>query len=269
MGMAAAVALLALIGIVTLVRNADDTADVASGVDEVPLTEIAGIASRRADRDLTPGQYLSRAMTEGTTYEQADPLAGGRYVERSEWWLRRDGTGLNRTVESTWVASTPGVAQGAVITEPREVVVTSPQPFFNPGLFYDQLRALPTDPTAMLAAVREANGGDLGDTALDAQVLAWWLAIETVPPLARAAAFEAVGLLGAQPIGGVATPGGRDGVGYQGNGADGRPWILVVDPASTSVIAFARGAGTGDRAFPEATKFYEYGDQRIVDALPS
>lgn len=269
MGVAAVVALLALIGIVTLVRNADDSADVSSSVDDVPLTEMATQAAAQPDRDLLPGQYLYRAMTEGSTYEPSDPLAGGHATTRSEWWLNREGTGLNRIDEVTWEATSPGQAQATASTEPRDVVASVPQPFMNPGLSYEQLRALPSEPDALLAAVREANGGDLGDSALDAQTLAWWLAIDTVPPEVRGAAFSVLSSLGAEPIGRITTPGGAEGVGYQGTGADGRPWLVVVDPTSTRLLAFALRAGTGDRTWIDAKRFYEYGEQRIVDSLPN
>lgn len=269
MGVAAAVVLLALIGIVALVRNADDTADVSSSVDDVPLTEMATQAAAQPDRDLLPGQYLYRAMTEGATFEPSDPLAGGHSTMRSEWWLNRENAGLNRTNEAVWEATSPGQAQGPIITEPRDVVVSASQTFMNPELSYDQLRALPTEPDALLAAVREANGGDLGDSALDAQTLAWWLAIDTVPPAVRAAAFSTLSSLGAEPIGRVRTPSGREGVGYGGRGADGREWLLVVDPSSTRLLAFARGAGVDDRIWIDASRYVEYGDQRIVDSLPS
>jgi hypothetical protein len=268
MGMAAAAALLALIGIVTLVRNADDTADVASGVDGVPLTELANRAANQPDLDLLPGQYLYRSSIEGASFDAIDALAAGQSVELFELWLDREGTGLRRINESRWTSTSPGTPQGAVSTEPRDIQVRPAQPFFNPSLTYAELRALPTDPEALYAAARR-TGGDPSDPAFEAQTLSWWLAIETTPPAVRAAAFEALAQLGAEPIGSVTTYNGQDGFGYQGAGEDGAPWIIVIDAASTRVLAFARGAGAGDALWTDATRFDEYGDQWIVDALPS
>ena len=85
----------------------------------------------------------------------------------------------------------------------------------------------------------------------------------------RAAAFEALAQLGAEPIGSVTTYNGRDGFGYQGAGEDGAPWIIVIDAASTRVLAFVCGAGAGDALGLDATRFDEYGYEWIVDVLPS
>ena len=269
MGMAAAVALLALIGIVTLVRNADDTADVASGVDGVPLTELANRAANQPDVDLLPGQYLYRSSIEGASFDAID--AGSRPARASSCSscgsiateracvgsTNRDGPRPHRVRPK--VPSPPSLA---------DIQVRPAQPFFNPSLTYAELRSLPTDPDALDAAARRTSG-DPSDPAFEAQTLSWWLAIETTPPAVRAAAFEALAQLGAEPIGSVTTYNGQDGFGYQGAGEGGAPWIIVIDAASTRVLAFARGAGAGDALWTDATRFDEYGDQWVVDALPS
>ena len=62
---------------------------------------------------------------------------------------------------------------------------------------------------------------------------------------------------------------GAVGVGYEGHDAYGRPWIVVVNPATTAVLGFAIAAGTGDTTFLNAQMWNEYLDQKIEDGLPS
>jgi hypothetical protein len=267
LGVAAALVLVALIGLVALVRNADDAAEVASGVDDVPLTELAARAVNRPDADLAPGTYLHRILTEGSTVAAAGDYAPGFQFGRTEQWLSSDGLGLNRQLEQRFVPSGPGDPPFTDSTAVRDQPVEVEQYFLNSTLYYDDIRDLPPDSQALIDAIRVRLSGS-GDDVV-AEVVAAILALDTTPPAVRAAGFDALALLGARPVGPVTTYGGAQGAGYRASRPDGGAWLLVVDPRTTRVLAFARGVGEGERAWSDAEWFSEFGEQDVTETLPS
>jgi hypothetical protein len=132
---------------------------------------------------------------------------------------------------------------------------------------YDEIRALPTDPAGLRSMVGSFVGGD--DPTIVAEALTAVLSLDVTPPAVRAAGFEVLGELVAGSIGVVTTPSGVTGAAYQGTGVDGRPWVIVIDPESTKLLAFAADAGAGEELFLGASRWREYGAQRVEDSIPS
>jgi hypothetical protein len=264
MGVAAVVVLLALVGAFRVVRNSGPTTNVASGIEDVPLSEVAARAGALPDIDLQAGQVLYLKWRDGTGFTAADGHASGSTVTSTEAWVLRDGSGVTR-VSSDFVATGPGDPLGSPLA-PRQ----RPTPAGNFVLWpdtYDAIRAMPSTPEQLVNQFRSAYR--VADDAETAVLLSQLLALETTPPAVRAAGFEALAQLGAQPTGRVTMPEGAEGVGYQGADVYGRPWIVVVDPATTAVLGFAIAPGTGDNTFFNAMKWNEYLDQRVEDGLPN
>jgi hypothetical protein len=180
-----------------------------------------------------------------------------------ERWDRRDGTGVQRIDDSVIAEGpgelpsyTPGVEQ-SVVTDTRPLMDVMP---------YDELRALPTDADALLDEVaRLVSDRQPADVA---GILAGVLALDVTPPPVRAAAFGALGALGARPLGQVTDEHGRVGTAFGDDTVD-LAWMVVVDPTSTDVLAFARGSGTPEAPVTGADRWVEYLEQRIESDVPS
>jgi hypothetical protein len=265
MGVAAALVLVGVITAVTLFRTSGTTTDVSSGIDDVPLSEIASRARAQPDVDLPPDQYFYRQRTLGRAYPQLDGSAPGFTLSREEDWSRRDGTGLIRDV-AEFVPAGPGSIPGVGAPGVRDIPVRQTQPFMA-FRDYDEIRSLPTDPDELVARAKQIVASD--DPLYTADFLASLLALDVTPPDVRAAGFEALSSLGARSIGQVVTYDGPTGIGYQGTDASGRPWIVIVDPTTTKILGFVAGAGDGDRRYLDSSWFYQFGDERIESELPS
>ena len=236
MGMAAAVALLALIGIVTLVRNADDTADVASGVDDVPLTELANRAAK-------PARPRSTARPVPLPLEHRGSV------------VRRD----RRARRQVRASSCPSC--GSIATE-RACVGSTSRGGHRPHLVHRKAPSPPSHATSRCSQLNRSStrrsptassarsppipkrctpsarrtGGD-----------------PTTPPSTRrhsrggSRSRQRHRRCGRRPSrrspnsapsrsARVTTYNGQDGFGYQGAGEGGAPWIIVIDAASTRVL---------------------------------
>lgn len=267
-GVAAAVALLAILGGLAVLRTSDSTTDVGSPTEGIagdnPLADVAERALARPDVELIGDQVLYQERTTAGLVGATDTTAAGVLIDATQTWERRDGTGREIRTPS-FAARGPGdpIGPGA----PSDRVISQPQAFHEVR-DYEEIRSLPTDPAALVALVQtEFVGSD--DPLRAAEFLARLLSLDVTPPAVRAAAFQALGDLGAVSIGAVATPSGVTGAAYQGAGTDGRPWVIVIDPDSTQVLAFAGEAGAGEALFSDAVQWQEYGPQRVEDAIPS
>lgn len=263
---AAAVALVALLAGLTLFRSSGTTTDVGSATEGIaadnPLADVAAKALARPDVDLIGDQVLYQQRTSATFLDATGATAPGFLVDDTEMWARRDGTGREiRTPD--FVATGPGEPLNPGSATDR--TVTDPSAFLEVR-DYDEIRALPTDPAALTSMVGSFVGDD---PTLVAEALAALLSLDVTPPAVRAAGFQALGDLGAGSIGSVATPSGVTGAAYQGTGAGGRLWVIVIDPESTKLLAFAADAGTADELFLDASRWREYGAQRVEDSIPS
>ena len=263
-GVAAAVVLLLLVGALALFRNSGPTTDVASGLDDVPLSEIAARAGARPDVDLQQGQVLHLKWLSGLGFTEADGHTSGSMVTTYEAWTRSDGSGVART-SAEFAATGPGEPLEGVPERER------PQPAGNLLLLsitYDAIRALPSTPADLVKQI-EATPALTAGFESTVVVLSQLLAIETTPPAVRAAGFEALAQLGAQPTGRVTMTEGAEGTAYEGHDVYGRPWIVVVDPITTTVLGFAIAAGTGANTFLNALNWNEYLYQQVENGLPS
>jgi hypothetical protein len=262
-GVAAAVVLMVLTGTIGLLRSSDDGAEVASSVEDVPLSEVAARAGSRADVTLPSDGLLHGTQVRGLRTPEGRDRAETLTIDTSEEWARRDGTGLLRS-SSDVVALGPGTPLGSSANATDTEVVTSGP--IQRTLSYDELRALPTDPDELLAFVRARVSGD--DSSGTAELLAKILAIDVVAPATRAAGFRALEQIGAVPIGTLTDYSGQTYNAYSGTDPDGRPWVVLVDPLSTRVTGFAALGGTGDAMFRDADRWIEFGPQEIVSELP-
>jgi hypothetical protein len=263
-GVAAAVVLMVLIGTITLVRSSDDGADVASGIDDLPLSELAVRAGARADVELPPNGILHGTQLQGSQTAKVRERAATLTLMTREEWARRDGTGTVRT-SSDVVALGPGTPLGTP-TAPHDIDVVEPGPLHG-SLPYDELRALPTEPAELLAFVQTQVTAD--DSASAAEWLSRMLSIEVVPPATRAAGFGALGLLGAAPVGALSNYSGETSNAYDGVDENGRPWVVLIDPVTTRVTGFATLGGEGEAMFRDAERWREFGPQEIVSELPN
>jgi hypothetical protein len=264
-GVAAIVVLVALVGAFALFRS-DSTTDLASSVDDVPLSEIAARARTQRDSDLPTDQVLYLHKVTAASFAPSGVYGAFAQLITTDTWARRDGTGVVRTTTQI-VPTGPGDAPSAGPADPALHPIASPQSFLGVRA-YDEIRDLPTTPDDLLQLVRTSFVSPEDPT--DAvQFLARLLALETTPPDVRAAGFEAIAQLGAEPAGRVTTFGGAQGTAYRGVDPAGQPWLIVVDPASTRVLAFVGGAEEGDQLFLGAERWEEFGEQRFESGLPS
>jgi hypothetical protein len=263
-GVAAAVVLMILIGVMSLVRSSGDSTDVSSSIDDLPLGELAARAGARADVELPPGGILHGTQVEGLRTAEVRERAATLTLRTLEEWARSDGTGTLRT-SSDAIALGPGTPMGTPTAE-QDVDVVEPGPLQR-ALPYDELRALPTDPNDMLTLVQSKVSPD--DPASAAEWLAKMLSIEVVPPAARAAGFGALELLGAEPIGQLTSYSNVSSNAYAGTDKNGRPWVVLVDPVTTRVTGFAALGGQGEGTFRDAERWLEFGPQEIVNELPN
>ena len=189
----------------------------------------------------------------------------GSTVITTEAWVHSDGSGVTRT-SSDFVATGPGEPLGSPLA-PRQQPVAAGNFVLFPDT-YAAIRALATTPEQLLDQLHSVYSvGDEPGSVVE--FLGKLIALEITPPAVRQAGFEVLAQLGAQPIGPVTTTEGVVGVGYQGLDAYGLPWIMVVDPGTTAVLAYAVRAGTGANTFFDADRWNEYISQQIEDGLPN
>jgi hypothetical protein len=263
-GVAAAVVLLAFVGAFTLFRSSDRSTDLGSGVGDVPLDEIAARAAAKAGVDLQGSEVLYVKQIGGGVIPAYGTTARGSVVRTTESWVRRDGSGVARTT-SEFVPSGPGELLG--VPGPTETPLANGNGFLS-KLSYDEIRSLPTTPHELIDVIANSYVSS-NDSASSVGFIVSLIALDTTPPTVRAAGFEALDQLGAEPVGRVSTYAGVEGDGYQGLDSYGRPWLVVVDLASTDVLSYARAIGTGVNTYIDAQEWIEFLEEHIEDGLPN
>lgn len=265
---AAGVALVAL-AVGVLVAGRDDTSEVTSGIEEVPLAELQARAANRPDTVLAADEALYLEQRRGQRFPASSSFTSFLDLLTIERWNRPDGTGFERTATEY----TP-LDSGAVPDPigPTERSFDEPDRF-QTSVPYEQLRALPTTPDALVAWAREGSDNPEDDS-VTAERLAGLLVLDVAPPAVRAAGFGALASLGARPLGTIALSDGRSGIAFgedstQPAGDSSHPsWMVVADPSTTAVLGFARDIGSLDDPFRSATQWTEYGPQRVETSLP-
>lgn len=211
------------------------------------LDELAVAAARQPDRPLAEGQHLYRS--ERSTDDGGQPTLEAQ-------WTAADGTGRRQVGP---LAPGSGATTPPTVTEHPE-----PDGLRFAGLTYGELRDLPTEPTALVQALRRSGATDGSSTVADAHALADVLSLAVTPPGVAAAAVDALGALGGVAVGPVTDDAGRTGVGVRGVAADGSTWLVVLDPGTGRARAFEpHGA---DDAAPVPARLWL--DQQITDGAP-
>jgi hypothetical protein len=198
------------------------------------LDELARSAAKRTDTTLDATQYL---------YVSERTVAHDSVSQRDQWTSRR-GTGQSAITH---------VTIGPPTTDrPSLALYPAPGSLDFAGMSYDELRSLPTEPSALLDRLLVLGVARGEDPATQAFALAGVLALDVTPPSVASAAIRGLGQLGGTTIGPVPDAAGRTGVGIRGDNGDGTAWLVVVDPASGRALAAhdaidpARSATTAD-----------------------
>lgn len=229
LGAAAAILVVALVGV--LLRPAPDGELVAAPAPMRP-NDFVVAASGSADHRLLSGTQLYRRVL--VAHRGA---ASSVVVRTTETWVAEDGSGkLEASAESVL----DGRAPEGISLLPKLGVIADPGELDFAGFTYAQLRGLPADGRQLLAEVEQRVRSEDPTSPAVASLLAELLSLEIVPPPVRAAAVQALFLIGAEPVGDSRAPDGRVGEAVRGAGADGREWVLVLDDQVRS-MAFVAG----------------------------
>ncbi len=202
----------------------------------------------RADTTLEPNQYLfvSERATSHSNTSQRDQ------------WTSRIGTG-----QATITPSTIGPAAPSA---PSLTLYPAPGSLDFAGMSYDELRSLPTEPSALLDRLR-VLGVATGETpGAQAIALGRLLALRVTPPEVASAAIRALGQLGGVAIGAVPDATGRVGVGIRGDNGDGTSWLVVVDPGTGQAIAAHDSIAPATPVVAASGRVWL--DQEVTDSLP-
>jgi len=255
---AAAVAV--AIGLMAVVAGSSRSSDRQVGTldgtaTKVSVDELASVAARQVDRPLAPGQYQYVQTTSLTP-----AIDGGFDLSIDDTWHTIDGSGRHRTSTAQRPA---GGEPGSEAFGPFGPFVDDPAglPPFGP-FSYDQIRHAPTDPVALLAAVRAALPGQ--PTWAAAEQIAVFEALTATPPAVRAAGLKALALLGYQPMGVVTDPLGRSGVGFQAETPEGTE-VLAFDPATGRALADWNSPAGGPATAETATRWLAWSGAVISD----
>ncbi|MFI6923078.1 hypothetical protein ACIBIZ_24255 [Nonomuraea spiralis] len=166
----------------------------------------------------------------------------------TELWATRDGQAWTCTLtpaSGTPASGTPALGDGCA-GRARIVPVTGRSPFSMAGrdLTFRQIQELPADP----AALRERVAAMLpaGSAGLLADALSGLLWSKPSPPAVRAAAYRALAdLPDVRYLGGRADPRGRPGEAFSYPLPTGVRRTLIIDPATSQVLAGTDAGGTG------------------------
>ena len=148
------------------------------------LDDLALAAASRSDTALDDSQYLF--VSERTT-------AHGNTSQRNQW-TASNGTGQ---------AATAALSIRPASDPPTMTEYPTPGSLDFAGLSYAELRALPTEPSALLDELDRHGVVNSGRPGAQALALARLLALEVTPPAVGEAAIEALGQLGGTAIGAV------------------------------------------------------------------
>jgi hypothetical protein len=245
----AAVAVLAPLTLGLVVLFTGDSVE-----EPVPVAQLSAMALERPDRPLSEGEYHYRV--------EESALAGDQPVLRIERWITTDGSGREaRTTPAT--AGAPGAG-----TDPTVTARTAADALDFAGLSYAELRALPTDPAALIQRLEERGLISRSDESAAAATLAELLSFQITKPAVRAAAIDALGLLGGRSVGTSDDGSGRRGVAVMGDNPDGMHWVMVIDPSTILARAFHPRTSWIPASTTAMPLHRRWQDQAVVAALP-
>jgi hypothetical protein len=223
--------------------------------EPVPVAQLSAMALERPDRPLDESEYHYRV-------EESAPPGENQPVLRIERWITTDGSG--REARTTRIdAGAPGVGPDPTVT-----ARTGADPLDFAGLSYAELRALPTDPTALLQRLEDHGLISRSDESGTAATLAELLSFEITEPAVRAAAIDALELIGGRSVGTSDDGSGRRGVAVMGDNPDGTHWVMVMDPGTTLARAFHPRTTWIPSSTATLPLHRRWQDQAVVATLP-
>lgn len=239
-------ALVAMVAVLALATGGalwlEDDRTPALSVDELAI-----VAATQPGRTLDAGDYLYRAERSSD---------GNQPATLESQWTAVDGTG-QRVVTALQIGR-PGEHP------PSLTLYTEPGSLQFARLSYDELWSLPTNPTALIARLRQLGATDGPLAVDDARALADVLALAVTPPEVASAAVQALAQLGGTAIGPAQDGAGRTGIGVRGINDDGTTWLVVLDPVSGRALGF-QPHWSGE---PGVGPSRSWIDQQITDSLP-
>jgi hypothetical protein len=224
---AAAAAILAVVVGIGVSRQSP-TGVVADQPARTSVTDLADRARLAVDRPLGPDEHAHLVVESGelTADGTGEPA---RQVRTRETWATSSGTGREKMSALELVDDRGEVV--AVLDDAQDDSYTDGSPGF--GVFgYDDLRALPTDPGELHAALRAGTWGTPDDDATEARFIGQLLMLDATPPAVRAAALRLLADRGATVV--------EDAVDHDGNRGVGIEWRL---PDGTTVVYVLGDAG--------------------------
>ncbi len=253
MAVAAAVLAVVLVGGALVVQFSGTDSTTQFGGESIE--SITTLAGQQPDHPLGPGEYLHQTweelMASDVSLVQSAPV-------RIDRWTAIDGTG--REVSDLLGPAPSGVSTSHLVFDVSyNELGRSPFAWFS----YEQLRSLPTDAAVLLEEISATLGIPTDDAYLLAGPLAELLMVEVAPPGVRAAAFEALNGLSAQPLGVRTDRAGRDGLAFAVEGARGIVSIIV-DPMTSAVLEWRSSPRGVEPSAENATSWRTVLAQQIV-----
>lgn len=253
----AAAAVLALVIGLGIARAGRTNTVVADQPTPTSVDEIATNAATLVDRPLAPGEYAYLAAEEGEPFVDTEGVEQ-RHVLVRETWGSAAGDGRERRSAIEVVEGGTTVSTFDIPTDTGHVDQTNGFGSFS----YDELRALPTDPTALRATLdAEQTVRPIDFTR--AQLIRQILAFDATPPAVRAAAIRMLAEDGATLVPDAVDHDGRTGIGIVRERADGFTSVDVV--TRDGLLLGSYDVITGDELSPDrAVVWYTPREQRRV-----
>jgi hypothetical protein len=236
---AAAAAIVAVVFGFAVARTGQRDTVVADQPAPTTVADIATNAASLVDRPLPAGEYAHLTIEEGLPF--TDPMAGAQTrVEVTETWTSSAGDGRQRS-------AAPEIVDGTGRTVGTLGPASDTGPVARVGGFgaftYDQLRSLPTDPTALRARLGDGSLAKASE-ASRSNLITDLLLLDVTPPGVRAAALTILAEDGATLRPEATDHEGRRGIGIELARSDGFTTVYVVDRDGVLVGAYDVAAGS-------------------------
>lgn len=241
---AAAAVLLLVAGLVWPPR--DDGADVSTSTDSLTLDDLAAMARSQPDAPLGPREYhYQRSIVRGigtsvrvtSTGTVGDGAAAYGETEIRNW-LAADGTGRSYRSHMTLRDLETGITTLDPYG-PSDQRSDEPGTNLTGGVAYEVLRSLDGRSAGALFTTMAVSGAfAMEGEGAAANRLAELMGSPAISPAVRAAAIEALGLVGGRLVGTVTDLDGRSGLAVVGPDLGGTSWMVLLDPTTGAELGY-------------------------------